>query len=397
MKNNAHLLCLAVAAAGFLCLLRDLPVRRRDTASAFLSLVFMLSMLSFFFALTSTGRLLDQLLGTANLTVPLSQSCVLALLACQQVVLTHWGSPPDVAQAASKRWLAVGLAAITSLWLLFALFSPTVQRLADFTLYYAPDNGYAAYLTLYCTAYTVGELLLARACWNLANRSSRASVRVGLRVIVVGAVVTLGSSAVRLGHVIASNFDISFERWETIAWMCGDGGALLTLLGWLIPTLSDQGDRLRYWIRQHRSYHGLRPLWLTYYSQAPEIALPLDAADRRHFSGITIKLYRRTIEIHDGHLMISPYLDAEVREASEARHRVNGLVDDELAAAVTADQIKAAIIARAQDTRPEQTVELADASRQTGRIEDDFDALLAVARRLHPTATRTNRLAPVST
>jgi hypothetical protein len=385
-----------MAAAGFLCLLRDLPVRRRDTASAFLSLVFMLSMLSFFFALTSTGRMLDQVLGTANLTVPLSQSCVLGLLACQQVVLTHWGSPPEVAQATSKRWLAAGLAAIISLWLLFALFSPTVQRLADFTLYYAPDNGYAAYLTLYCTAYTVGELLLARACWRLARRSSRASVRVGLRVVAVGALVTLGSSAVRLGNVIAAAFGISFERWETIAWMCGDGGALLTLVGWLIPTVSDQTKRLRYWIRQHRSYHGLRPLWLAYYSQAPEITLPLDASDRRHLSGITIKLYRRTIEIHDGNLMIGPHLDAEVRESSEARHRANGLIGDELAAAVTADQIKAAITARAQGVHPERTVDLADASRQTGQIEDDFDALLAVARHLHPTAARPNRFARVA-
>ncbi|MFJ2744827.1 MAB_1171c family putative transporter [Streptomyces sp. NPDC087440] len=388
MKNSAHIICLCVAAAGFLCLLRDLPVRRKDPASTALASVFLLSAGSFFLALVSTGKYLDRLLGTANLSVPLSQACVLGLLACQQVVLTHWGSPPEVARRMSRRWLITGGAAITTLWLVFLLFSPTVQRLRDFTLYYSPDNGHAVYLTVYCTAYTLGELALAHACWRLARRSTRASVRVGLRFVTVGALVTLGSSAVRLGNVAASKFGSSFESWETLAWICGDGGALLTLVGWLIPTGADHAERLRRWTRQHRAYRGLRPLWLAYYADAPELAFPVDRSDRRYFTRIALRLYRRTIEIHDGNRRILPFLDAEVREAGEARHRAAGLTGDDLLAAVTADQIRAGIIARAQGIHPARTVDLADTERRLSRPTDDDDALLAVAWHLHRTAAR---------
>ncbi|MFI5804441.1 MAB_1171c family putative transporter [Streptomyces sp. NPDC051561] len=384
MKNTAHLLCLSVAAAGFLCLLRDLPVRRKDPASIALTSVFLLSGLSFFFALVWTGRTVDQMLGTANLTVPMSQTCVLALLACQQVVLTYWGSPPEVARRESRRWIKAGVIVIVVLWLVFLLFSPTVQRLRDFTLYYSPDNGHAVYLTVYCSAYSLGEILLAHACWRLARRSSRSSVRVGLRFVTVGALVTLGSSAVRLGNVIASKIGGSFESWETLAWICGDGGALLTLVGWLVPTGTEHARHLRLWIRQHRVYRGLHPLWHAYNSEVPDVVLPIEESDRQHFSSIAIKLYRRTIEIRDGHLRILPYLDAEVREASEARYRAAGLSGDTLLAAVSADQIKAGIAARANDVRPDRTTELANADRRPGHPTDDEAALLGVSRHFRP-------------
>ncbi|MFF0740540.1 MAB_1171c family putative transporter [Streptomyces sp. NPDC004111] len=381
MKNSAHIVCLCVAAAGFLCLLRDLPVRRKDPASAALASVFLLSGLSFFFALVWTGRVVDQALGTANMTVPMSQGCVLALLACQQVVLTYWGSPPDVARRVARRWLITGGVVITLLWLVFLLFSPTVQRLRDFTLYYSPDGGHAVYLTVYCTAYSLGEIFLAHACWRLARRSPRSSVRVGLRFVTVGALVTLGSSGVRLGNVIASKFGGSFEAWETLAWICGDGGALLTLVGWLIPTGADHAQRVRHWVRLHHTYRGLHPLWLAYRDALPEIMLTVGKADRL---SITTRLYRRIIEIRDGHLRIRPYLDAYVREDSEARHRAAGRTGSDLRAAVTADQIRAAITAHAHDNVPARITDLADTPRPLTHLVEEGAALVAVSRHLGP-------------
>ncbi len=394
MKDLLHPISLVVAILGFLCLLRDLPARRRDPASTALAAVFLLSGLSFLFSITPIWQHLDRVLGTVNLSVPLAHGCVVGLLVCQQVVLTYWGSPSDVARRRARAWLGVGLAVIAGLLVLFALLTPSAPRPIDFTLYYAHDDVYAAYLTLYVTAYTLGELFLARACWRFARRSTHTSVRVGLSVVALGAVVTLGYSAVRIGNVIAGTFGASLHAWEGFAWTCGDVGAMLTLVGWLVPTLSDQARSIQYRIKQHRSYHRLRPLWLAFYSEAPEIALPIDRADpdqRRRFRGIAIKLYRRAVEIGDGRFVIRPYLDVGVRETSEAHHRARGLHGDELNAAVTADQIRAGIAARADGARPDtdRLTDFADVERQASRPMDDIEALLAVARHLPTETART--------
>lgn len=394
MKDLLHPISLVVAVLGFLCLLRDLPTRRRDPATTALAAVFLLSGLSFLFSITPMWNYLDRVLGTVNVSVPLAQGCVIMLIACQQVVLTYWGSPPDIARRRARAWLGAGLAVIAGLLVLFALLTPSAPRPIDFTLYYAHDNMYAAYLTLYVTAYTIGEVLLARGCWRLARRSKRTAVRVGLRIVALGAVVTFGYSGVRTGNVIAPAFGISLAGWENFAWTCGDVGAMLTLIGWLVPTITDQAQSIRYRIKQHRSHRGLLPLWLAFYSEAPEIALPIDridAAQRRRFRGIGIKLYRRAVEIRDGRFVIREYLDTGVRENSEAHHRTNGLNGNELNAAVTADQILAGIAARAASKRPcsDRLTDFADADRQTSSPMDDIDALLAVARHLPREPART--------
>ncbi|MFC5218849.1 MAB_1171c family putative transporter [Streptomyces coerulescens] len=401
MKDLLHPISLVTAALGFLCLMRDVPTRRRDPASTALVAVFLLSGLSFLFSITPMWEYFDRELGTVNLSVPLAQGCVIALLACQQVVLTYWGSPPEVARRRSRRWLGAGLAVIAGLLVLFALLTPNAPHPNDFTLYYAHDDWYAAYLTLYVTAYTIGELFLARACWSLARRSTRGSVRFGLRVVALGATVTLGYSAVRISNVIAGAFDASLTAWESFAWTCGDVGAMLTLIGWLVPTISDQAQSLQYRVKQYRSYYKLRPLWLAFYSEAPEIALPIDRVDpaqRRRFRGIAIKLYRRAVEIRDGRFVIRQYLDAEVRQTSAAHHRARGLHGQDLLAAVTADQILAGIAARADGSRPapEQLTEFADAERQTSRPMDDIDALLDVASHLPRQPVRAPHLERVS-
>lgn len=81
MKDLLHPISLVVATLGFLCLVRDVPTRRRDPASAALAAVFLLSGLSFLFSITPMWNYLDRVLGTVNLSVPLAQGCVVALLA----------------------------------------------------------------------------------------------------------------------------------------------------------------------------------------------------------------------------------------------------------------------------------------------------------------------------
>ncbi|MFE1836429.1 MAB_1171c family putative transporter [Streptomyces sviceus] len=394
MKDLLHPISLVVAVLGFLCLLRDIPARRRDPATAALASVFLLSGLSFLFSITPMWDYLDRVLGTVNLSVPLAQGCVIALIACQQVVLTYWGSPPDIARRRASAWLGAGLAVIAGLLMLFALLTPSAPRPIDFTLYYAHDHVYAAYLTLYVTAYTIGEVLLARGCWRLARRSRRTSVRVGLRIVALGAIVTFGYSGVRTGNVIAGAFGTTLAGWENFAWTCGDVGAMLTMIGWLVPTITDQAKNVRYWCKLHLSHYRLRPLWLAFSSEAPEIRLPVDQGDpaqRRRFRSIGFKLYRRAVEIRDGRFVIRQYLEAGVRETSEAHHRTRGLSGEELNAAVTADQILAGIAARktGECPHPDQLTDFADTDPEGSQPMDDIDALLAIARHLPRQRART--------
>ncbi|MFJ5266751.1 MAB_1171c family putative transporter [Streptomyces sp. NPDC088387] len=398
MNDLLQVVGLIAASLGFLCLLRDVPARRRDPASTALAVVFFLSALSFVFSIAPTSEYMDRVLGAADLSVLLAQSCVIALIACQQVVLTYWSAPPDVAPQRARSWLGAGLVVIVGLALLFALLTLGTANPVDVTLFYADDNLYIAYLTLYATAYMLGQLFLARASWRLASRSNRAAVCVGLRIVALGAAVTLGFSAVNISNVVAGAFDGSLAAWENFAWICRDVGAVLTMIGCLVPTITDHAQSIQYRIKQYRSYNELRPLWLAFYSEAPEIELLVDPAQRRRFRRISIRLYRRAVEIRDGRFVIRPYLDPALREASEDHHRARGLCGQELAAAVTADQILAGIAARAEGARPapDQHTDFADAERRISRPLDDLDALLDVARHLPRQPACTRRLEQVS-
>lgn len=83
---------------------------------------------------------------------------------------------------------------------------------------------------------------------------------------------------------------------------CATGGATVTL--W--------GDRLAAplrWLRAYRTYRALAPLWTELHAAVPEIepasSAPARGPGLRHAE---FALYRRVIEIRDGHLALRPYL-----------------------------------------------------------------------------------------
>ncbi|GKQ39246.1 hypothetical protein ALMP_57750 [Streptomyces sp. A012304] len=66
-----------------------------------------------------------------------------------------------------------------------------------------------------------------------------------------------------------------------------------------MPTINDQAQSLQYRIKQYRSYYGLRPLWLAFYSEAPrshcrltESTRPRGAASVASRSGSTAEQSR---------------------------------------------------------------------------------------------------------
>ncbi|MGX8909366.1 MAB_1171c family putative transporter [Streptomyces netropsis] len=362
MITSLHAFGAVAAWAGLFYKLRSLRQNPGDPALLALCAVFALSGLSFFISLPMVWVRVDGLLGVPNIAALLAQSCVMALLVGQQVVLTYWARPPERARVLVRLQLCFGVAAIASLVTLFWLLTPTAQRPRDFTLYYVHDPYYIAYLSLYIGTYLIGQINVVRVCWGYSAVAGRTWLRRGLRVTAVGAFITLGYGTIRAGNILGIAFGFDLRHLETVAWLCGDLGSALTLVGWTLPGWGPRVAAAGRWLTAYRRHRRLYPLWAALHEAVPTIALAparSELADRLAVRQLEFRLYRRVIEIRDGQLALRAHADpaatAEVTRAS----REAGLSGDELRARVEALRIASALRARARG----RTVADADRAR----------------------------------
>ncbi|MCX4750489.1 hypothetical protein OG455_34115 [Kitasatospora sp. NBC_01287] len=388
MQQLLHPICLALAVAGFLLLLW--PPRRlgRDKALTALVAVYGLSAVSFLVSLDPVWRLLGEATGNPATGILAAFGVVTVLSTLQLVVLAHWVLPGERARGAVRLCLAAGAAvtaALVALFLLLPVSGPVSPQ--AFTAHYLHDGVYQAFLTLYIGAYAVGEGILAVVCWWRAGGTGEPWIARGLRVVGAGALLTFGYSAVRLVDVAAAVFGLAPASawWENVAWLCADGGTTLALAGFFIPTLAVHAvPQARAWAGAYRDHQRLGPLWHRLHDALPTIALQTHrkaAADRPPLWGTSWHLYRRAVEIRDGQWALRHHLDESVRRAAEARHTGAGLRGPELAAAVTADQLHAALAAYQRDEPPRAPASYADAGiRDDVRTpDDDIRVLLRIA------------------
>ncbi|GHF23467.1 MAB_1171c family putative transporter [Streptomyces morookaense] len=346
-----HLLGAVAAWAGLFYKCRALRRNPGDRALLALCAVFALSGLSFFVSLPYVWVLVDRLAGVPNIAALLAQSCVVALIVGQQTVLTHWARPPETARRLVRWQLAFCATAIAALVVLFCLLTPARQRPKDFTLYYVHDPYYIAYLSVYIGIYLAGEINVVRACSGYARVAGRTWLRRGLLVTAAGAFLTLGYGAVRAGNILGIAFGFDLRAWETTAWVCGDVGSALTLVGWTLPGWGPRVAAAGRWVTAYRRHRRLYPLWSALHRAVPSIALaPARSAlaDRLAVRQLEFRLYRRVIEIRDGQLALRAHAAPEtVAEALREGSRA-GLSGDALSAHAEAVRIRAALTARAQ-------------------------------------------------
>lgn len=109
MTAVLHPLCAVIAFAGLLYKVRDLRRNPRNGALLALCLTLALSCLSFVVSTPVVWVRIDGLFGIPNIAALIAQSAVMALVACQQVVLTLWTHPPAQARPGSAfcSWLTV--------------------------------------------------------------------------------------------------------------------------------------------------------------------------------------------------------------------------------------------------------------------------------------------------
>ncbi|WP_330335679.1 hypothetical protein OHS33_39260 (plasmid) [Streptomyces sp. NBC_00536] len=399
MKDILHPLCLIIAATGFLFLLRDLRKDRRDRALIALACAFLASALSFAISLTAVWIRIDGFLGVTNIAVPLAQSCVIIVLACQAIVLAHWAHPPDKARRRTLILLLAAAAVIATLAALFALLTPAVQRPVGFSLYYAHDPIYKTYLTIYIGTYTAAEVYLARLCLKHAKTSTNRWIAAGLRTTAAGAIITLGYSSIRVGGIYGSLVGIDVTSLEETAWVCGDIGATLTQVGFFLPVIVSRVAAVRTWSCGHYRHARLRKLWEAMDNADPSIVLEQPEPQLRDVARLRsadYPLIRRRTEIRDGQLFLRNYLAPGARTEAEVRRRGEGLTGLDLAAAVTADQIRHAIVLRQQDKPVAAPAEYADAHLALDDVTDEVKHLLRVASFFSPPPPETPSEVPAT-
>ncbi|MCX4681610.1 hypothetical protein OG413_41145 [Streptomyces sp. NBC_01433] len=382
MKDILHPLCLAIASIGFLLLLRDLRKDRRNPALVALAFTYGFSALSYVTSITWVWVRIDGFFGITNVAVPIAQGCVVLVLALQASVLAHWSRPVEAARRRTRHLLIGAALIIVAMAVLFTLLTPTAQRPTDFSLYYAHDPYFQAYLLLYMGAYSVAEVYLAWSCWKYARSTSNRSIATGLRLVAIGATITLGYSGIRIAGVFGGMLDFSVKGLDPYAWICGDIGATITQIGYFLPTLALRLASLRTWTNTHLAYWRLRHLWAALTQANPGITLL--QPNRQHEAilqgrSVNFPLLRRSTEIRHGQKLLRRYLDPAVLAESKARREREGLTVAELAAAVTADQIGAALMRLYEDSPVDAPADYADSDLPLPAYDDELHHLERVA------------------
>ncbi|MCX4677689.1 hypothetical protein OG413_20670 [Streptomyces sp. NBC_01433] len=381
MKDILHPLCLFIAGTGFLLLLRDLRTGwrnpdQRDPALIALAFTYLCSALSYVISMTPVWVRIDGVFGVTNIAVPLAQSFVVLVFGLQASVLAFWTKPPADA-ARRTRWLLAGsFSVIVMMAALFAMLTPVSQRPTDFTLYYAHDPAFQAYLLLYMGTYTVAEIYLARVCWKYAGEITDRWISRGLRLIAVGAVITLGYSGIRLSAILGAEIGFSVRPLEPYAWICGDVGATLTQIGYFIPIVASTFLVARRSRDERQQHQELESLWRTVSAVEPGIVL---VEPTHNVSDLSFDLYRRVVEIRDAQIALRPYLDPDVRASAEMQRAAWWRPRKHRLAAVTADQIRAALLQRHHGP-VEHPASYADAALNTPTTQEDLRHLVRVAR-----------------
>ncbi|MGW8555957.1 MAB_1171c family putative transporter [Streptomyces tubercidicus] len=383
MNVYLHPVCAVVAWLAFAYKLSGLRKSPRDYALIALCGALLFSALSFTVAAPSVYHGINRLVGIPNSAALLSMGCVVVLLACQQVVLTFWAHPPGLAWRRARPRVLAAVLVLAALIGLFVVMSPDDERPKDFSLYYVGQPLYAGYLLIYLVFYTVAEIEIGRLSNRYATVSHRLWLRRGLRLTAAGSWLTLGFSLIRITDIVLSQHSTVLRELETIAWVCGDMGALMTHIGWTLPGWGPALSVPRRWLRAWRQYRRLRPLWHVLHELTPTIELTAPANgfwSRFRPSTLEFKVYRQVIEIRDGQLALRSYTDPDAVRIARELGRSAGCSGKDLQAIEEAAQLASMVRARERNALPSvHPVPRTVTGPQGSDLSDEINWLVRVA------------------
>jgi hypothetical protein len=309
---------------------------------------FACSFLSFFLSLDFISPRLAHLVGYRNITTLLIHCIVVVLTAAQQVVLTYWSYPLEIARDKARRRVAAFGLMLAVLIAMFVFALPERRHNAETaTLLNLGNQRYAVYLFLYIAVVAAGQVITVRLSVRYAGIAQRAWLRGGMWIVAAGAGFILAYCAIRDVEIIGVQSGVDMARWDPAQWLAGDVGSLLELVGWTIPGWGPVLSGARRWGADYRAYRKLYPLWAAIYETVPVIAKEPPPTGLLLPRDLEHRLYRRVIEILDGQLALRPFLHPNCADDALRRARESRLEGEALQTMAEALRLRAALGAKA--------------------------------------------------
>ncbi|MFC4116603.1 MAB_1171c family putative transporter [Nonomuraea zeae] len=325
--------------------------------------------------------------GIPNLARLLGHGSMLVVAWSARTFLWHLSHPASAARPLTRLHLAALALTFVVMCTLFAAADTPVDDVR-FAARYAAAPWVLEYWIIYIAYLIPAFTSMAVLGRQYARMSTAPLLRVGLRLVTVGAYLAIGYHLHKAVAFAAERFSFSYPLTGNLL---ADGilpllGHLLVLSGATLPAWGRlvNAPASLVWLGRYRTYQALRPLWRALYAASPHIALtPATPAllDLLTVRDLNLRLYRRVIEIRDGRLALAPYLDPDVAAAARAGAARTGLHGQALDAAAEAAALHAALRAKARGV-----LAVPDPVAQTpggGDLDSDTAFLREVARAFH--------------
>ncbi|MFI9324451.1 MAB_1171c family putative transporter [Kitasatospora aureofaciens] len=283
----------------------------------------------------------------------------------------------NAARAVHRHEVRGGLALLgTVLGLRLALIAAAAPGLSGEDLTVGPElsarlalAGYTAVGMLHTTVCLVA---LLREMVRRARAAGPGRLGTGLRLLTGGLVAGLLWNAWSMDDVLrAAATGIQDGPEDTLCAVLGGLCAALIAAGLGSTLWPAAAGAVRGWVRAHRRYRALTPLWRDLHTVLPQIALdparrlPLPPRDPR------FALYRRIIEIHDARLILRRHRDPRTAQWLDQATRRFPPPCDHAAATAEAAALAAALELAASGAVPEAAVPEAVLSAAPGATATD--------------------------
>lgn len=335
------------ASTALLALLYKTRLLRTDRSATQLFLIGNLFFLAIVFTVStpSVWVATSQAVGIVNFSGLFTQSCVILMTACQQIVLLHLSHEAETAvRKARPRLIALGLV-LAAMITLFSIATSGHENPTDFAIMKA--QFFPAYLLVYLIAYGVSQSDVGIMCWRYAKVAPTPWLRRGLFLVGVSTPLAMVYTLCRLADITAGQFGIGGHAWEPVAQWSVALSSIINVIGWTLPDWGRHLSRLWQALDNRRAYSDLAPLHAALAKEIPEAVLPLDID-----TALKTRLYRRLVEIRDAQWALRSWMHPAVRAFADNECDRSGLKGTDRAAVIEAAQLRAAVRAKAEMKEP---------------------------------------------
>jgi hypothetical protein len=262
------------------------------------------------------GRI-GSLLGVPNIARPLGHACMLMVVwaALNLLLALGRGTAPR-----RPRWPGWWLLATLAGMIVTFLLADTPVDDVRFAGRYGAKPWVLEYWLVFISYVVPALIVIGVLGCRYAKATGRRSLRFGLYLLSAGSTMSalyhvhkaLYFTALRFGLKYPSSVRDLLDVFLPLV------STILVVVGLILPTWS---PHVRAWLRDYRTYQRLRPLWRALYTANPAIALMAPKswpADLIAVRDLSLRLYRRVIEIRDGRLALAPYFDPAVAVTARA-------------------------------------------------------------------------------